>query len=97
VLRCDKKMPGLDGTGPCVGGPMTGWRRGRCNPVSQKESAIDSVEEAGQATVQEAGGAPSPVYGLGRGGIPCGCGRGYSGGMRGGRGSPRGGGMRGRF
>ncbi|HNO08980.1 MAG TPA: DUF5320 domain-containing protein, partial [Methanoregulaceae archaeon] len=34
-------MPGLDGTGPRGGGPMTGWRRGRCNPVSRQEPQKD--------------------------------------------------------
>lgn len=90
-------MPGLDGTGPLGGGPMTGWRRGRCNPVSRQEPQKDTAEEAGQTPVQQTGGAASPVYGLGRGGIPRGCGRGYGGGMRGGRGGPQGSGMRGRF
>jgi hypothetical protein len=27
-------MPGFDGTGPAGGGPMTGWRRGYCNPTA---------------------------------------------------------------
>ncbi len=96
-------MPGFDGTGPLGGGPITGWRRGRCisggnpNPVPQQEPAKESAAEAEQVPVQPAGGAGSLVYGLGRGGIPRGCGRGFGGGMRGGRGGPRGGGMRGRF
>jgi len=94
-------MPGFDGTGPLGAGPMTGWRRGRCmsggNPVSQQEPAKESAGDAGQASVQPTGGAGPLVYGLGRGGVPRGCGRGDGGGMQGGRGVSRGGGMRGRF
>lgn len=72
-------MPGYDGTGPLGRGPMTGGRRGRCLAVPA------TPVETGDANVQE---EKDVVYGLGRGGVPCGCGRGYGGGY--------GGGMRGR-
>jgi hypothetical protein len=92
-------MPGFDGTGPLGRGPITGWRRGRCiggsYPVSQQESAKESGAEADQITVQPAGGQVPVMYGLGRGGIPRGCGRGFCGGMKGDRDRPRGGDMRG--
>jgi hypothetical protein len=98
-------MPGFDGTGPLGRGPMTGWRRGWCAvgaPVPQQGAAPQAAgtETEGQIPVQQqASGGPSgpAIYGRGRGGIPWGCGRGFGGGMRGGRCWPRGGGMRGRF
>jgi len=65
-------LPGFDRTGPRGMGPMTGRRMGRC--VTQ------------EADAQGAAQSEMPVFGLGRGGIPCGCGRGFGGGrMRGGR------------
>jgi len=94
-------MPGFDRTGPLGQGPMTGRRRGWCPggsaPVSPQEPAGEQGTEAEQIPVQPVGGQDPLVYGLGRGGIPWGCGRGFSGGMRGGRCGPRGGGMRGRY
>ncbi|WP_292383618.1 DUF5320 domain-containing protein [Methanoculleus sp. UBA430] len=62
-------MPGFDGTGPAGAGPMTGGRRGRC-------SATEAPEGESAAPV---------LRGLGRGGIPCGCGRGHCGGRARGR------------
>ncbi|MBR1369343.1 hypothetical protein RJ53_07485 [Methanocalculus chunghsingensis] len=63
-------MPGLNGRGPLGMGPMTGRRMGRCvSPSSDAQSAAQSEQI---------------IYGLGRGGLPCGCGRGFGGGrMRG--------------
>ncbi|WP_292522031.1 DUF5320 domain-containing protein [Methanoculleus sp.] len=56
-------MPGFDGTGPAGRGPMTGGRRGRC--VSPLTPGAE-------------GESPAPVLrGVGRGGIPWGCGRGF--------------------
>ncbi|MDG6251293.1 DUF5320 domain-containing protein [Methanocalculus sp.] len=65
-------MPGLDGMGPQGMGPMTGRRMGRCvAPAPDAQSAVQTER---------------PIYGLGRGGLPRGCGRGFGGGrMRGGR------------
>jgi hypothetical protein len=62
-------MPGLDRTGPLGRGPMTGGRRGRC--VLPREP--DEKVEEGSAPV---------LRGVGRGGVPWGCGRGF---RRGGR------------
>ncbi|WP_082070474.1 DUF5320 domain-containing protein [Methanoculleus bourgensis] len=59
-------MPGFDGTGPSGRGPLTGGRRGRC-----------VLPETSAAT--EEGAAPV-LRGVGRGGIPWGCGRGFRGG-----------------
>ncbi|WP_128694484.1 DUF5320 domain-containing protein [Methanoculleus taiwanensis] len=64
-------MPGFDGTGPRGMGAMTGRRLGRCVPAQV---------QAGSE--QNADAQAAQVYGLGRGGMPCGCGRGFSGGRR---------------
>jgi len=97
-------MPGFDGTGPFGRGSMTGWRRGWCaagsapDPQQGMTPLAAGTETQGQIPVQQpVPGAGQVVYGRGRGGIPWGCGRGFGGGMRGGRCGPRGGGMRGRF
>jgi len=80
-------MPGLDGTGPEGKGPIIGRRFGRSRMASVPalEPAIaaqpDHNEEGSavpQGPIQN-----TPVYGRGRGGIPCGCGQGF--GFRGGR------------
>ncbi|WP_235809528.1 DUF5320 domain-containing protein [Methanofollis ethanolicus] len=67
-------MPGYDGTGPRGCGQMTGGRRGPCM------TARPAPVESGDATAPEQNNV---LYGLGRGGIPCGCGRGHGNGMRG--------------
>ncbi|MDV4342819.1 DUF5320 domain-containing protein [Methanoculleus sp. YWC-01] len=76
-------MPGFDGTGPQGMGPMTGRRMGRCvlppQPPAEGSPAGETNETTQQPPVQQ-----QPVYGLGRGGIPYGCGRGR--GFGGGRG-----------
>lgn len=68
-------MPGRDHRGPRGEGPRTGWGMGDCPPREGEQ-------------------LPTPpegvVYGLGRGGLPRGGGRGWGGGRGGGRG--RGGG-----
>ncbi len=53
-------MPNLDVTGPQGHGPLTGRRRGRCND-SEKSEALNKNEEKSEI-----------IYGLGRGGRPCG-------------------------
>ena len=58
------KIPGIDGRGPRGEGPMTGRGMGRCQP--------ETVAENAQRTT-------TPI-GLGRGGRPRGCGRGFGGG-----------------
>lgn len=59
-------MPSFDGTGPLGRGPLTGRRRGRC---ALPETPVTPEE-----------GATPVIRGLGRGGVPWGCGRGNRGG-----------------
>jgi len=97
-------MPGFDRTGPRGTGPMTGWGRGLCatGTVTQTGTTVKETTEEGAAAPADVAQANvnAPVYGLGRGGIPRGCGRGFGGG-RGRRcaasGRGFGGGGRGRF
>jgi hypothetical protein len=70
-------MPGFDGSGPRGRGPGTGRGFGRCgavpSPVANEEHAemgISGRETGGQVP------ADSAVYGLGKGGVARGCGRG---------------------
>lgn len=70
-------MPGFDKSGPMGKGSMTGWRRGPCvtEKVQAPENENPLPEGAAFATDSQ-----NVVYGLGRGGVPCGCGRGFGGG-----------------
>lgn len=75
-------MPGFNGTGPRGDGPMSGRGFGRCRTVDAEpaqESAVPVLKaNAGSEPAISQGSAQNvPVYGHGRGGIPCGCGRGY--------------------
>jgi len=83
-------MPGLDGTGPQGRGPMTGRVFGRCRTgyqageqttaiVEEKPLLPGEITQTDQQTTQ---GSPQG-YGAGRGGIPCGGGRGFAFGGRG--------------
>jgi len=66
-------MPGFDGTGPLGGRSRTGRGRGPCRnvmPSKVPQEETNALEQT-QAT---------PLYSLGRGGISCGCGRGFGGG-----------------
>ncbi|HNQ29795.1 MAG TPA: DUF5320 domain-containing protein [Methanolinea sp.] len=72
-------MPGFDGTGPSGRGPMTGWGRGRCMAYGVPAAAQGQAQVAAPFPP---GYAPPAYYGLGRGGIPRGCGRGFGGGRR---------------
>ncbi|MFY9133087.1 MAG: DUF5320 domain-containing protein [Candidatus Methanoculleus thermohydrogenotrophicum] len=78
-------MPGFDGTGPRGMGPMTGRRMGRCvqPPVAQPPAESSPAGETSETTPEAPVQQPQ-VYGLGRGGIPRGCGRGrgFGGGRR---------------
>ena len=65
-------MPGYNRKGPAGEGPMTGRGEGYCKPGTQQ-----SEPNAGE----------QPIYGLGRGGLPRGGGRGF--GFGGGRGIRR--------
>ncbi|MDI6718096.1 MAG: DUF5320 domain-containing protein [Methanomicrobiales archaeon] len=64
-------MPGFDRTGPLGRGPRTGRGMGYCRP------GLVDVE-----TAYPRGAYVRPLYGLGRGGLPRGCGRGFGGGRR---------------
>jgi hypothetical protein len=85
-------MPGFDGTGPAGRGPMTGRGFGRCRYGQVRRDIVtppQQGEEAGapqgvqkQALPSHGTGTQAPVYGVGRGGIPWGCGRGFCGGRR---------------
>ncbi|HZD43905.1 MAG TPA: DUF5320 domain-containing protein [Methanomicrobiales archaeon] len=66
-------MPGFDRTGPRGMGPRTGRGRGFCYPAPTTEKDSSAQESTEQSTEQ-------PLYGLGRGGLPRGCGRGFGGG-----------------
>jgi hypothetical protein len=84
-------MPGLDGTGPAGRGPMTGRGFGRCRfgqvrrdistPPERMQEGGALQEGQAEQQARETGMQPT-VYGIGRGGIPWGCGRGYCGGRR---------------
>lgn len=81
-------MPGCNRTGPRGQGPMTGRGMGYCRPAIQNEQTENTVEATGTpgTGVPQPANLPGQVeYGRGRGGIPCGCGRGFGGGRRGGR------------
>jgi hypothetical protein len=67
-------MPGFDGTGPHGRGPAMGRGFGPCR------SAVYAARWD-PAAASPVGAAPA-TYGPSRGGIPCGCGRGFG---RGGR------------
>ena len=86
-------MPGFDGTGPQGRGPMTGRAFGKCRPVYQAErqpvvfsgeSPLPVQSENVPVSIPPVQGQ-TPVYGVGRGGIPCGGGRGFAYGRCGGR------------
>ena len=66
-------MPGLNGTGPQGNGPNCGRRFGRCNIAVAAQPAQDEME----TMVSQDSTQNIPVYGRGRGGVPCRCGRGF--------------------
>jgi len=74
-------MPGLNGTGPHGRGLMTGRGFGWCRTIdvpSQESAAqVQQANERREAAVPQGFVQDLPVYGRGRGGVPCGCGRGY--------------------
>ena len=84
-------MPGFDGTGPAGRGSMTGRGFGRCRFGQVRRDIVTPPEKTqegeapqeGQPIPQARETGPQPaVYGVGRGGIPWGCGQGFCGGRR---------------
>jgi hypothetical protein len=65
-------MPGYNRRGPAGEGPRTGRNMGKCRPLDTDVDTQNSTEDA----------ASTDSNGLGRGGRPWGCGRGFGGGMR---------------
>ena len=88
-------MPGFDRTGPQGRGPMTGRGMGQCgsenfagaSAPADTEGKTDNTGNIGAPF--NAAPAGNIVYGVGRGGVPRGCGMGFCGG-RGRRGGGRG-------
>jgi len=74
-----KYVPGFDRTGPAGRGPMTGRALGYCNPrrTSTSQSTEDTSSEPAQIQSDVAAPDQGIVYGLGRGGLPRGGGRGF--------------------
>ncbi len=70
-----EKMPGFDRTGPASGGPMTGWRMGKCTNFGQPRQRVNEGE-APTATEEDVffnrgrgmGFGPGRGRGWGRGG-----------------------------
>jgi hypothetical protein len=54
-------MPGFDGTGPAGMGPMTGGRRGRCNPYGPRYAGTGPYRATYPVPA-----SPTYTYGLGR-------------------------------
>ena len=83
-------MPGLNGTGPQGNGPMSGRGFGRCRmataPAQVPAATAQPAHDENGLAMTQASEQNIPVYGRGRGGIPCGCGRGF--GFGGGRRNP---------
>lgn len=63
-------MPGFDGTGPRGQGPMTGWAMGYCARPAEGQDASRPMAAGSRDAAQPA------YYGVGRGGVPRGGGRG---------------------
>jgi len=80
-------MPGLNGMGPHGNGPIGGRRFGRCNtahvPVQVPAVVAQPARDEMETMVSQDSTQDIPVYGRGRGGVPCGCRRGF--GFRGSR------------
>ena len=74
-------MPGLNGMGPQGTGPISGRGFGRCRtvaaPAQEPAAPVQQANEGGEPAMTQDPVQNIPVYGRGRGGIPCGCGRGF--------------------
>ncbi|MCX6696249.1 MAG: hypothetical protein NTV84_01550 [Methanoregula sp.] len=75
--------------GPQGTGPMSGRGFGRCRtvaaPAQEPAAPMQQANEGGEPAMTTQDPVQNiPVYGRGRGGIPCGCGRrfGFGGGRR---------------
>jgi hypothetical protein len=81
-------MPGLNGTGPQRTGPMSGRGFGRCRtvaaPAQESAAPVQQANEGSEPAMTHEPVQNMQVYGLGHGGVPCGCGRdfGFGGGRR---------------
>ncbi len=70
-------MPGFDRTGPAGRGAMTGRGLGYCNPKRASRSDEEMSPEPDQIRSDIDAPDQRPVFGLGRGGLPRGGGRGF--------------------
>lgn len=74
-------MPGLNGTGPQANGPMSGRGFGRCRtivaPAQEPAAPVQQANEGNESAMPQESAQNNPVFGRGRGGVPCGCGRGF--------------------
>ncbi|HUU74540.1 MAG TPA: DUF5320 domain-containing protein [Methanoregulaceae archaeon] len=78
-------MPGFNGTGPMGRGSRSGRGYGYCLPTRATDSIENTENDEGTEVPQQKTLSHEAVgiYGVGRGGIPRGCGRGFCGGGRG--------------
>ena len=70
-------MPAFSGTGPRGQGPLTGRGLGSCKPEFTPEMKDKKDDEEFKEDINYPKTGPRPVYGLGRGGLPRGGGRGF--------------------
>ena len=74
-------MPGLNGMGPQANGPLSGRGFGRCRtivaPAPESAAPVQQADEENGAAISQESVQNNPVFGRGRGGIPCGCGGGF--------------------
>ncbi|WAC05535.1 MAG: DUF5320 domain-containing protein [Methanoregula sp.] len=74
-------MPGFNGKGPQGTGPMSGRGFGRCRtmtaPEQEPAAPLQQAYEGNESAITQGSIQNIPVYGRGRGGVPCRCGRGF--------------------
>jgi len=70
-------MPAFDKSGPRGMGPRTGRGLGDCKPEFTPDMKDKKDDEEFKEDIKYPNTAPKPVYGLGRGGLPRGGGRGF--------------------
>jgi hypothetical protein len=75
------RMPGLDGTGPQVSGPMKGRGPGRCRiiavPAHVPAVPVQQANDERGTALPEESGQNIRINGCGRGRTPCECGHGF--------------------